>query len=141
MDFTKTSFDSVSRSSTRRFDGRSFLCGLALALVLTASSAVAFDLGGITSSVKGLVNIKKNLDGDVKSLTDDAKTLLGSKDKLLKIKDSLFKLATETKSQIELITTLVAEVEGHLKKTQTDISSTAKHVGDIDNVRKSLQGK
>lgn len=141
MDFTKTSIDSVSRFSTRRFDGRSFLYGLALALALSGTSAVAFDLGGIASSVKGLVNIKKNLDGDVRNLTDDAKTLLGSKDKLLKIKDSLFKLASETKAQIELITSLVAEVEGHLKKTQTDIASTAKHVGEIDGVRKSLQGK
>lgn len=143
MDFTKTNVETFKPNTVRssRFDGRSFICGLVLAFSVTATSAVAFDLGGIANSVKNLVNIKKNLDSDVKLLTDDAKMLIGSKDKLLLIKNSLVKLATETKSQIDLIQTLVGEVEGHLKRTQTNIQTTATHVGEIDGVRKSLQGK
>jgi hypothetical protein len=144
MDFTKADSALTHTDSTRsssRLDLRSFALGLALAFAVTGTSAVAFDLGGVTSSVKNLVNIKRNLDGDVKNLTEDAKMLLGSKDKLLKIKEALFKLAAETKSQIDLITTLVGEVDGHLKKTQADIQTTAKHVGEIDGVRKALSGK
>jgi hypothetical protein len=143
MDFTKTNLETLKPMTTKvsRFDGRSFICGLILAFSVSASSAVAFDLGGIASSVKNLVNIKKNLDSDVRLLTEDAKVLIGSKDKLLLIKNSLMKLATETKSQIDLITTLVGEVEGHLKRTQTNIQTTATHVGEIDSVRKALQGK
>ena len=141
MDFTKTNVETLgpNTAQSRRFDGRSFICGLVLAFSVFASSAVAFDLGGIANSVKNLVNIKKNLDSDVRLLTDDAKMLIGSKDKLLLIKNSLMKLATETKSQIDLINTLVGEVEGHLKRTQTNIQTTAAHVGEIDSVRKSLQ--
>lgn len=143
LDFTRRNLESFNSGRTRksRFDGRSFVYGLALAFSLSATSAVAFDLGGIASSVKNLINIKKNLDSDVRLLTDDAKMLIGSKDKLLLIKNSLVKLATETKSQIDLITTLVGEVEGHLKRTQTNIQTTATHVGEIDGVRKALQGK
>ena len=98
IDFTKSNIESVNSGAARksRFDGRSFVCGLALAFSLSATSAVAFDLGGIASSVKNLVNIKKNLDSDVRLLTEDAKMLIGSKDKLLLIKNSLVKLATET---------------------------------------------
>jgi len=143
MDFTKTNLESTKTDITRtsRFDCRSFIFGIVLALSFSASSAVAFNIGGIASSVKNLVNIKKNLDSDVRLLTEDAKMLIGSKDKLLLIKNSLVKLATETKSQIDLITTLVGEVEGQLKRTQTNIQTTAKHVGEIDDVRKALQGK
>jgi len=142
MDFTKNSVEtSSSKKNSRRFHGYSFVCGLILAFSVSASTAVAFNLAGVASSVKSLVNIKKNLDADVRLLTQDAKMLIGSKDKLLLIKNSLVKLATETKSQIDLITTLVGEVEGQLKRTQENIQTTATHVGEIDVVRKTLQGK
>ncbi len=110
--------------SARRFDLLSFLLGVTVvALPMTfMGTAVALDIGGlghIGAHVKSLANIKKNLDGDVKTLTGDAKVLFTDKDSLMKIKDQLLKLAKDTKSQIDGISTLVGEVEGHIKTTQT----------------------
>jgi prophage DNA circulation protein len=126
---------------------RSFSIGLLTAglLVLGWTQAQAFDmkkLGNvgktISTSVKSLTSIKSNLDKDVKYLTADAKTLMGDKDKLLAIKNQLFSLAAQTKKQIDSITALVKVVEGHIVKTQKDIVTTSKHVGEIDKVRKAL---
>lgn len=141
MDFTKIGQPQPAQTVASRFDLRAFAAGIIVAFAVSSTTVVAFDFGGIASSVKNLVSIKKNLDNDVKNLTADAKLLLGSKDKLLQIKDALFKLANDTKNQIDLINALVSEVDGHLKKTQSDIQSTAKNVGEIDNVRKALSGK
>lgn len=123
---------------------RSFVLGAVVAVVFVGVSpreAEAFDIAGIAGSISRLVKIKKNLDGDVKNLTADAKLLFSDKDKLFQIKEQLLRLATETKSQIDSIQTLVGEVEGHIKKTQADIAQTAKHVNEIDEVRKKLEGK
>lgn len=122
---------------------RSFVLGAVVAFTVGGVSrpAEAFDLGGIASSISKLVKIKKNLDGDVKNLTADAKTLFSDKDNLFQIKEQLLRLATETKTQIDSIQKLVGEVEGHIKKTQSDISQTAKHVDEIDEVRKKLEGR
>ncbi len=127
----------------RSFDLKSFVIGVIVTAVPFGfvGTAAALDFGGISTSVKNLVNIKKNLDGDIKYLSADAKVLFTDKDSLLQIKDQLFKLAAETKSQIESISKLVAEVETHIKKTQGDIGTTSNHVGEIDGVRKALSGK
>lgn len=135
----------------RKFDPRSFVGGVVCATVLggiVSASAQGFDIGKVAdlgktvkNSVLALVNIKKNLDNDVKNLTLDAKTLLADKDKLLLIKDQLFTLSKQTKEQVDLISKLVGEVEGHLKSTQVNINSTAEHVGEVDKVRRNLSGQ
>lgn len=123
-------------------DLKSFALGAVIATCAFGYTgrAEAINFGAIANSISNLVKIKKNLDGDVKALTKDAKVLFNDKDNLLTIKEQLLRLATETRAQIDSITKLVAEVEGHIKTTQTDISKTSKHVDEIDDVRKALQG-
>jgi hypothetical protein len=116
------------------------VCGGALG-VASFETARAFDFNAIGNAVKSLASVKSNLDGDVRLLNADAKILIGDKDKLLLIKDKLVNLAKDTKSEIDSISLLVGEVEGHLKKAQGDIGTTSEHVGAIDNVRKTLTGK
>lgn len=130
----------------KRLHLKSFVLGAVLAFAGTATfgyekEAEAIDFNAIAKSVTNLVKIKKNLEGDVKNLTADAKTLFGDKDNLLVIKDQLIRLATETKAQIDTIQTRVAEVDAHIKSAQVNISKTAKHVDEIDDVRKALEGK
>ena len=135
----------------RKLEIRSFAAGFATAVMVGitfGATAQAFDISKVTdlgktvkNSIISLINIKKNLDTDVKNLTADAKTLIGDKDKLLLIKDQLFTLSKQTKEQVDQISKLVAEVEGHLKSTQTNITTTATHVGEVDKVRKSLSGQ
>ncbi len=127
----------------RRFEPGSFLLGAALATLLFSFTrpAAAIDLGAIAKSVTNLIRIKKDLDGDIKALTSDAKTLLADKESLLQIKEQLVRLSTETRAQIDSVSTLVGVVEGHLKATQADITKTATHVNQIDDVRKALEGK
>ncbi len=74
----------------------------------------------------------------MKYLRVDASTLFTDKEQLMSIKNQLTKLSTETKKQIGSITSLVKIVEGHIVKTRKDISTTAKHVKDIDGVKKAL---
>ena len=48
--------------------------------------------------------------------------------------------ANDTRTQIDSIQALINVVEGHVKTTQTDISTTSNPVGEIDAVKKSLGG-
>lgn len=131
---------------SKRLHLKSFLLGAVLAVAGTAGfgyerEAEAIDFNAIAKSISNLVKIKKNLDGDVKALTADAKTLFGDKDNLVAIKDQLIRLATETKAQIDSVQTKVAEVDSHIKAAQVNIVKTSKHVDEIDDVRKALEGK
>lgn len=119
--------------------------GACLLLMRAESSAQAIDLGGIAGgaakvagAVKRLAGIKSNLDTDVRNLKGDATTLLGDKDGLVDIRNKLVQLSVQTKSQIDAVGSLIGVVESHLTHTQTSISSTAKNVNEIDEVRKSL---
>lgn len=143
MYLTKRSFF-PSAEFLKRIHFKSFLLG---AVVATAAvgynprQAEAIDFSAIAKSIQNLSKVKRNLDNDVKALTADAKTLFGDKDNLLAIKEQLVRLATETRTQIDSITTLVGVVEGHIKTAQTDIAKTSKHVDEIDDIRKALEGK
>ena len=140
MYLTKRSF--FPSSLSKLLDVKSFLLGAVIATCAFGYTgrAEAINFGAIAKSVTNLVKIKKNLDGDVRALTKDAKVLFGDNDNLLAIKEQLLRLATETRTQIDSITKLVGEVEGHIKTTQGDITKTSKHVDEIDDVRKALQG-
>ena len=129
----------------KRLHLKSFVLGAVVAVVATVSvgrpqQAEALDFNAIAKSISNLVKIKKNLDVDVKSLTADAKNLFGDKDNLVAIKDQLIRLATETKAQIDSVQTKVQEVDGHIKAAQANIVKTSKHVDEIDDVRKALEG-
>ncbi len=125
---------------------KSFVLGTIVGAVATGMfAAQAIDLGTIAGgaakvggAVKRLAGIKSNLDKDVTNLKSDATTLLGDKNSLVEIRNKLVQLSTQTKSQIDAVGTLVGVVEGHLTHTQSSIASTAKNVGEIDEVRKSL---
>jgi len=137
----------------RSIDGRSFLLGVLVAWLPLALAAPvgAWDLnlrsiGSLTNLgkkvigvVDSLAGIKTGLDSDVQNLTGDAKQLFGDASNLLEIKNKLTELADKTQAQITEINSLVGTVESHLKKTQDDITSTAKNVARIDEVRKTLQ--
>jgi len=62
-----------------------------------------------------------------------------NKDTLIQIKNQLLKLADETQKQIGDINATVKIVEQNLVKTEKDITSTSKHVQDIDKAKKILQ--
>ena len=133
-------------SFVKRLHLKSFALGAVMMFAGTATfgydqEAEAIDFNAIAKSISNLVKIKKNLDGDVKALTADAKALFGDKDNLVAIKDQLLRLATETKTQLDSVQTKVAEVDSHIKAAQVNITKTAKHVDEIDDVRKALEGK
>ena len=137
-------FPAAAGVVSKRVDVKSFVLGIVVSVTFIGfqpRQAEAIDFNAIAKSVANLVKIKKNLDSDVRNLTADAKTLFGDKDNMIAIKDQLVRLSTETKAQIDTITTLVSEVEGHIKKTQADIQTTSVHVKEIDDVRKALEGK
>lgn len=134
----------ASSAVSKRVDVKSFVLGIVVSVSfigLQPRQAEAIDFNAIARSVSNLIKIKKSLDGDVRNLTADAKMLFGDKDNMIQIKDQLIRLSTETKAQIDTITTLVGVVEGHIKKTQEDIQKTSNHVKEIDDVRKALEGK
>jgi hypothetical protein len=131
----------------KNIDFKSFIAGIVFASIplLIIGQAQAYDLKkvagigkSLSSPIKNLSSIKRNLEKDVKFLRVDASTLFSDKDKLMSIKNQLQKLSTETKKQITSITALVKVVENHIVKTRKDISSTAKHVADIDGVKNAL---
>ncbi len=128
---------------SKRFHVVSFLLGIVFATTAIGftEEASALDLVGLAKAASNLANIKKNLDSDVKSLRTDATTLYSDKDNLMQIKEQLIKLSTETRAQIDSISKLVGEVEGHIKTTQGDIQKTSQHVSEIDQVRKALEGR
>lgn len=137
-------FPAVAGAVSKRVDIKSFVLGIVVSVTfigLQPRQAEAVNFNAIAKSVANLIKIKKNLDNDVRALTADARTLFSDKDNMIAIKDQLVRLSTETKAQIDTITTLVSEVEGHIKKTQADIQTTSVHVKEIDDVRKALEGK
>lgn len=135
----------------RSFNFKSFILGAlfglagCLLLLRAESSAEAIDLGGIAggaakvaTAVKRLAGIKGNLDTDVKNLRSNATTLVGDKDGLVDIRNKLVQLSVQTKSQIDAVGGLIGVVENHITSTQTNIQSTAKNVGEIEDIRKTL---
>lgn len=138
---------------TARGHAPSFIYGFLAASVIFAtvhfeSRAEAIDFKNIsdfgraiTTTVKSLTGLKKNLDSDVSALTGHAKILVADKENLAQIKEQLLKLATETRTQIDSVQTLVSTVDGHIKETKKSIDTTAMHVNEIETIKKALQTK